>query len=659
MHRTLENSCTQEVNILSNQTVRPTQTSNGKSRKITSSMYFLDEEPAYSDSDDENSFIMGRKKPIYGQYIYLTKPIQKKCDVEIQCDILTIEKSLHALVTKCAELDPNTVGRYKKLVLICKELVNDGYLITNDPDRNDDNSDTDLDAERIMPQHVQSLEKSVPKKKPDSASENLTRKSLLELFGQDRSDIATQCRNRDIYVQNQELCLSEQENHNPNINSHADKNDRTSVNKKLSSNDSAFDEETESNRINKDDFRRSNSNCENVSNTDEEDIPTKNMERINSTNSKQKNRNSEQRMSSNKCFAAEEKNDSHHNKKEESRRSNVNIGYISESDEEEILTQNVDRINSTNKKTKRTKLGLKKIVIGNSLFANRRNSNCNTLKDSSRLLTSKRSEPESNKSDISTKKIEPTKSKVIRRRKRKSDENKLASNEENDSNGNKEESRRLHSGNLNEIECDRISVSPKKIKPNTQFSIYTERQSKDEMMFKPPDCVKMVESSKTDLKGKRSRGRPRKTEFSIYTERQSKDEMMFKPPDCVKMVESSKTDLKGKRSRGRPRKTDSHINYNSKSTGIPSTTDEGSRKALGTVQIDASKMFMFRRKVGVEPEVVKPLARNWDNPNKSFSILEKSVVIDRGFLSLQCPKTRKLYSPTEWLDSVLINADKE
>ncbi|XP_072387903.1 uncharacterized protein [Diabrotica undecimpunctata] len=607
MHRTLENSCTQEYNILQNQTVKPTQTSNGKSRKMTSSMYFLDEEPAYSDSDDENSLIMGRKKPIYGQYIYLTKPIQKKCDVEIQCDILTIEKSLHALVTKCAELDPNTVGRYKKLVLICKELVNDRYLITNDPDCNNDNSDTDLDAERIMPQQMRSLEKSVPKKKPDSTS------------------------------------------------GAADKNDRTSVNKKLSSNDSAFDEETESNRINKDDFRRSNSNRENISETDEEEIPTKNMERINGTNSEQKSRNSEQTRSSNKCFAAEEKNDSHHNKTEESRRSNVNIGYISESDEEEIPTQNVDRIKSTNKNTKRTKLGLKKIVIGNSLFGKKRNSNCNTLSDSRGLFTTKRTEPESNKSDISTKKVEPTKSKVKKRKKRKSDENKLGNNEDNNSDGNKEESERLHNGNLSETESDRISVSSKKIKPNTQLSIYTKRQSNDELMFELPDCVTMVESSKTDLKGKRSRSRPRKTE-SIYTERQSNDKLVFKPPDCLEMVESSKTDVKVKKSkRRRPRKTDSSINYcNSKST----KTDDGSRKTLGTVQIDASKMFMFRGKFGVEPEVVKPLARNWDNPNKSFSILEKSVIIDRGFLSLQCPKTRKLYSPTQWLDSVIISVDK-
>uniref|UniRef100_A0A6P7F6T7 Uncharacterized protein LOC114326396 n=1 Tax=Diabrotica virgifera virgifera TaxID=50390 RepID=A0A6P7F6T7_DIAVI len=411
-----------------------------------------------------------------------------------------------------------------------------------------------------------------------------------------------------------------------------EENNRKPNQKRLSTKNSAFEEESDFNGNKQEKSKRSNGNLGVISETNEEDISTDNLKPNKSTNKEQNNRKSNQKRLSTKNSAIEEESDSNGNKHEKSKRSKFNVGCVSESDEEEISTQNVERIPSTNKKNKRTKLESLKFIIGSSLFG-----------------------------------------------------------------GKRRDSRRSHNGNLSETELDRTSLSSKKIKPNTQHqgndefvftapdcvkmvdssetdlkggrppkpklkrgrSRKTEHQGNDEFVFTAPDCMKMVDSSETDLKGGRppkpklKRGRSRKTELSSSTERQSNDEFAFKRLDCPQMAESSETDLNDKRSkRGVPRKTDSCINYNSNSTEITNTTDEGNRKTHDTVLIDSSKIFMVSGKFGVEPDVVKPLARNWYNLNKSFSVLDKSLVVDRRFLSLQLPKTRKLYSPTHWLESM-------
>ncbi|XP_050504646.1 GATA zinc finger domain-containing protein 8-like isoform X3 [Diabrotica virgifera virgifera] len=406
MPRTSKNSSSQSINILQDLQVRP-QTSNGKAKKITSSMYFLDEEPDYSDSDEDFFNIRG-KEPVYGEYIYITKPVRKNCNVEVQCDILTIEKSLDAFVTKCAELDPNTVGRYKQLVLLCKELVNDRYFITSDPYHCDTNSD----AER--------------------SSEN------LKVFSEKEEE--------EISVNNLKSINSRNKEEN-NIKSNQ---------KRLSTKNSAFEEESDSNGNKQKKSKRSNGNLGVISETNEKDISTDNLKPNKSTNKEQNNKKSNQKRLSTKNSAIEVESDSNGNKHEKSKRSKFNVGCVSESDEEEISTQNVERIPSTNKKNKRTKLESLKFIIGSSLFGGKK-------RDSRRLSTSEKTENELNNRDKSSKIIEPTKGKVIQRSKRKLDENKLAENKENHSDGNKEESRRSHNGNLSETELDRTSLSSKKI----------------------------------------------------------------------------------------------------------------------------------------------------------------------------------------------------
>ncbi|XP_050504639.1 putative uncharacterized protein DDB_G0286901 isoform X1 [Diabrotica virgifera virgifera] len=470
MPRTSKNSSSQSINILQDLQVRP-QTSNGKAKKITSSMYFLDEEPDYSDSDEDFFNIRG-KEPVYGEYIYITKPVRKNCNVEVQCDILTIEKSLDAFVTKCAELDPNTVGRYKQLVLLCKELVNDRYFITSDPYHCDTNSDaerssenlkvfSEKEEEEISVNNLKSInsrnkeENNIKSNQKRLSTKNSAFEEESDSNGNKQKKSKRSNGNLGVISETNEKDIST-DNLKPNKSRNKEENNRKPNQKRLSTKNSAFEEESDFNGNKQEKSKRSNGNLGVISETNEEDISTDNLKPNKSTNKEQNNKKSNQKRLSTKNSAIEVESDSNGNKHEKSKRSKFNVGCVSESDEEEISTQNVERIPSTNKKNKRTKLESLKFIIGSSLFGGKK-------RDSRRLSTSEKTENELNNRDKSSKIIEPTKGKVIQRSKRKLDENKLAENKENHSDGNKEESRRSHNGNLSETELDRTSLSSKKI----------------------------------------------------------------------------------------------------------------------------------------------------------------------------------------------------
>ncbi|XP_057654691.1 uncharacterized protein LOC130892957 [Diorhabda carinulata] len=121
-------------------------------RRMTSSMFFLDEEPAFTDSESESEFdteIPGNTKndttvvkttmPIAinsssSIKIINSDPKKQVSDAQVQCDILTKECDLKGLIEICANLE--ATGEYDELIQLCKKLSNrndDKYVNRNKP----------------------------------------------------------------------------------------------------------------------------------------------------------------------------------------------------------------------------------------------------------------------------------------------------------------------------------------------------------------------------------------------------------------------------------------------------------------------------------------------------------------------------------------------
>ncbi|CAH1110947.1 unnamed protein product [Psylliodes chrysocephalus] len=137
-----------------------------KKRRVTSSTLMLDEEPVFSDSDEERQFgelIFGSIQPVKnkcpkaiecnkltGQST--TIPVKDKYrDVEVQCDLLTPEKALYRLINQCSKLNADEVGDLKDIVKSCEKFITRRSLNINEADALGDISYISNDARYSSP----------------------------------------------------------------------------------------------------------------------------------------------------------------------------------------------------------------------------------------------------------------------------------------------------------------------------------------------------------------------------------------------------------------------------------------------------------------------------------------------------------------------------
>ncbi|CAH1111399.1 unnamed protein product [Psylliodes chrysocephalus] len=124
-----------QIKILQNIKFRPLQDDSNNVRKkqrITSSMIILGEEPVFSDSDEEREFnetIFGPIQPV------ATIPVKDKYhDAEVQCDLLTPEKTLYGLINQCTKLNADDAGDFKGIIKACEKFIARRSFNIHDPD---------------------------------------------------------------------------------------------------------------------------------------------------------------------------------------------------------------------------------------------------------------------------------------------------------------------------------------------------------------------------------------------------------------------------------------------------------------------------------------------------------------------------------------------
>lgn len=141
------------INILQNITIRPPlEIDKCLKGRITSSMVFLDEEPAFTDSESESEFdtqIPENETTAIKRNMSITicsktptesinsKPKKQVCDVQVQCEILSSKSDLRDLkdmIEICANLEPT--GEYEELISVCKKLNNKNDYDHHNVDKN-------------------------------------------------------------------------------------------------------------------------------------------------------------------------------------------------------------------------------------------------------------------------------------------------------------------------------------------------------------------------------------------------------------------------------------------------------------------------------------------------------------------------------------------
>nr|XP_023019419.1 uncharacterized protein LOC111508214 isoform X1 [Leptinotarsa decemlineata] len=114
--------------------------SSSKKRRVTSSMLYLDEEPVFSDSEEERDYMLR----IFNKYTSTPKTPRNR-ETGIQCDI-SIDNSLFALIKTCSILNPDVPTRFpvfkkylNELVHVCRKIQSEmPHEIDKHPDEMSD-----------------------------------------------------------------------------------------------------------------------------------------------------------------------------------------------------------------------------------------------------------------------------------------------------------------------------------------------------------------------------------------------------------------------------------------------------------------------------------------------------------------------------------------